>query len=103
MIVEAEYLALVDALAFEDAARVMQPVVQDVQVGIAPGNQPAVVPDEAVAVVEGGGGGCGHAGLPCTGNLGRSAGRAAAGRRSGYFISQMTPTMYRWLRNKSTW
>ena len=53
VIVEAEHLAVVDALAFEHATRIMQPVGQHMQLGIAPGDEAAVIPDEAVAIVEG--------------------------------------------------
>ena len=53
MIFEAEYGAAVDTLAFEHATRIMQPVGQHMQLGVAPGNEAAVIPDEAVAVVEG--------------------------------------------------
>src|SRR5205814_102150 len=53
VVLEVKDLAVVDPLAFEDAARIMQPVAQHVQLGLPPGNQATVIPDEAVTVVEG--------------------------------------------------
>ena len=49
----AEDHAAVGALALEHAARIMQPVGEHVQRGVAPGHEPAVVPDAAVPLVEG--------------------------------------------------
>jgi len=53
VVVEAEDLAAIDALAFEDATRIMKSVRQDVQFGLSPRDQAAVAPDEAVTIVEG--------------------------------------------------
>ena len=52
VVVQAEDLAVVDALAFEHATRIMQPVGQHMQFGVAPRDEAAVIPDEAVAIVE---------------------------------------------------
>ncbi len=67
VIVEVKNLAVIDPLAFEHAACIMQPVAQHMQLGIAPRNQATVIPDEAVAVVEGD---HVHERLPCTGAVG---------------------------------
>ena len=61
MVFQAKDVAVVDALAFEDATRIMQAVAQHMQLGVAPRNQSAVIPDEAVTIVEGE---HGHEGLP---------------------------------------
>src|SRR4029077_19950010 len=53
VVVEPEDLAVIDPLAFEDAARIMQPVAQHMQLGLAPRNEATVIPDKAVTVVEG--------------------------------------------------
>ena len=53
VLVELEDLAAVGPLPLEHRAGVVQPVAQHVQVGLAPGHQLAVEPDEAVAVVIG--------------------------------------------------
>src|SRR5215472_10083446 len=53
VIVQTEHAAIVDPFALEDATGVMQPMRQHVQFGLAPRYEPAVVPDEAIAVVEG--------------------------------------------------
>src|SRR5262249_6424979 len=52
VLIELEDGAAVYPLAFEDAGRIMQGVRENVQVGVAPGHQLAVVPDRPVAVVE---------------------------------------------------
>jgi hypothetical protein len=46
-----EDLAPIGALAFEDAARIMQAVGEDVEIGLAPVHQLAVVPDDTVEPV----------------------------------------------------
>ncbi len=53
MILQAEYLAIVDALAFEHATRIMQPVGEHMELGVAPGDETAIIPDEAVTIVKG--------------------------------------------------
>ena len=50
---ELEDLAVIDALAFEHAARIMQAVIEHMHFRIAPGEDFAVVPDESVAIVKG--------------------------------------------------
>ena len=47
-----EDLAAIGALALEDGAGVMQRVGQNMRLGVAPGDELAVVPDPAVAIVE---------------------------------------------------
>src|SRR3546814_2529778 len=42
----------IGALALEHAGAVVQPVTEHVQLGVAPGHRLAVVPDDAVTVVE---------------------------------------------------
>src|SRR3546814_1006692 len=42
----------IGALALEHAGAIVQPVAQHVQLGVAPGHRLAVVPDDAVTVVE---------------------------------------------------
>ena len=61
MVFQAKDAAVVDALAFEDATRIMQAMAQHMQLGVAPRNQSAVIPDEAVTIVERE---HGHEGLP---------------------------------------
>jgi len=52
MLGELENLAGVGALAFKDRASVVQGVGQDVDLGLAPGDQRAIEPDETVAIVK---------------------------------------------------
>jgi hypothetical protein len=52
VVLQSEDLAVVHALAFEDAARIMEPVGQHVEFCVAPRDEAAIVPDEAVAIVE---------------------------------------------------
>src|SRR4051812_25229621 len=52
MVLQTEYLAVVHALAFEHAARIMEPVGQHVEFRIAPRDEAAIVPDEAVSIVK---------------------------------------------------
>lgn len=53
-----EDVAVVDPFALEDSTAVVQTVGEDVQTGVAPGDELPVEPDHAVAVVEGGEGHC---------------------------------------------
>src|SRR6266446_5467016 len=53
VVLQVEDLAVIDPLAFEDAARIMQPMAEHMQLGFAPGDEAAVIPDKAVTVVEG--------------------------------------------------
>ena len=48
-----EDLAAIGALALEHGARIVQAMGADVQVGVAPGHELAVVPDDAVELVVG--------------------------------------------------
>jgi hypothetical protein len=43
----------VNALSFEDAASVVQAMRKDMDIGLTPGNQLAVKPDDAVTIIEG--------------------------------------------------
>ena len=52
MVFEAENLAVVDALAFEYATRIMQAVRQHMHFCVAPRDEAAIIPDEAIAIVE---------------------------------------------------
>ena len=52
MILQMKYAAVVDALAFEHTARIMEPMVEHVELGLAPRDEAAIVPDEAVTIVE---------------------------------------------------
>ncbi len=52
MITQAEDVAVVSAFPFEDGARIVQPVRKDMQLRIAPRDQRAIPPDEAVSVIE---------------------------------------------------
>src|SRR5438477_8318240 len=45
--------AAIGTLALEHAARVMQPVRQNMQIGVGPRDQLAVVPNDAVASIKG--------------------------------------------------
>jgi hypothetical protein len=47
-----EHGAVVDTLAFEHTARIMEPMVEHVELGVAPRDEAAIVPDEAVTIVE---------------------------------------------------
>jgi hypothetical protein len=48
-----EDVSAIDSLAFEHTTRIMESVGEHVELGIAPGDKAAIVPDEAVAIVEG--------------------------------------------------
>ncbi len=47
-----EDLAPIGSLALEDTACIMQAMRQNVEIGVAPGNQRAVVPDNTVTIIE---------------------------------------------------
>jgi hypothetical protein len=51
VLLELEHLAFIGALALEHGAGVVQPMGQDMHVGVLPGNQLAVVPDDAFELV----------------------------------------------------
>jgi hypothetical protein len=52
MLLELENLPAIGPLAFEDAARIVQAVREYVELRILPENEFAVVPDDAVTLVE---------------------------------------------------
>src|SRR5581483_438798 len=88
---ELENLTAVGPLSLEHRAGVVQAMAQHVQIGLAPGHELAVVPDEAIAVVIGdqvGHGVCLLVELWVGRRLGRPAGYrqvAAAGRQTAQF------------------
>jgi hypothetical protein len=53
MLARFEDRAAIGALTFEDARGVMQTMRKDVKLGFAPGDKPAIIPDESVALIEG--------------------------------------------------
>jgi hypothetical protein len=83
----------------------MEAVGEDVQLGLAPGDEAAVIPDEAVAIVEREVGRS-HGFLLAPESLVRFGGGSAVpnlGACSGELISHKTPSLYRWLPNMSIW
>ena len=53
VLLDLEDAAVVDPLAFEDAARIMQAVAQHMQLRVAPRHERPVKPDDSVAIVIG--------------------------------------------------
>ena len=58
-----ENMPAIGALAFEDRARIVQPVGQNMHLGVAPLNHMAIHPDPAITIVESLGG---HGGFLCS-------------------------------------
>ena len=96
MVLQSEDLAVVHALAFEDAARIMEPVGQHVEFCIAPRDEAAIVPDEAVPIVE-----RDHGHRIFLRMAGRCGGNTASIYVAWNFISRRTPDKCQRLRDKS--
>jgi hypothetical protein len=47
-----EDAAVVRALAFEDAARIMEPMIEQMELGVAPRDETTIGPDKSVTIVK---------------------------------------------------